>query len=254
MQRKRATLLLVAALLTPLPPAHADDAGAMFGLMFRMMLTMMNVMSGSMLGNNNGLGNNWLNNWNNGLGGFNSFNLGMRAFPAMAGMGSPWSSFGGMPWSGGGSPWSSWGNPWSSGWGNPWSGGWGAPYGGGYPGYFPGGAGPGRGGYGYPISYGNYRPGAGGYGGNSILDGRWYGNNGEILEFRGNRFRLQDGATGLNGMVVVNNNIVNMYSPQTDTVTSYTFVRNQTGLLMQDASGNVLTFTQYPSNGVVRVF
>ena len=238
----------------------------MFGLMFRMMLTMMNVMSGAMLNNgnwgNNGGNNNWLNRFGNGLGGFNSFNLGMQALPMMSGIGSPWNSFGGSPWSSWGNPWSStwgapwsawgkpwgsaWNNPWSRGWGNPWRNGRGMPYGGGYPGYSPGG-------YGFPISYGTSPPG-GGYGGHALLDGRWYGNNGEILQIRGNRFQLQDGANGLKGMIRINDNLVDMYSPQTNTTTSYTFVRNQTGLLLQDANGNVLSFTQNPAYGGVRIF
>jgi hypothetical protein len=267
MQHKRSTLLLIAALLVPVPPAVASGEN-MFSLMFRMMLTMMNVMSGAML-NSNGWGNNtlgnnnWLNNFSNGLGGFNSFNMGMQAFPMMNGIGSPWSSFGGTPWNSMGmmpwstmglSPWNGMGgSPWSA-WGNPWGRGWGTPYGGRYPGYLPGGGAPGWGGYGYPINYGGYPKGRGGYNGNSLINGRWYGNNGEILEIRGNRFHLQAGQTGLNGVIQVNNNIINMYSPQTNTTTSYTFMRNQTGLLLEDASGNVLSFTENPAYGGVRVF
>jgi len=296
MQRKRATLVLIAALLTPVPcvQASADD---MFSTMFRMMLTMMNVMSDAMLDNNSwgngGWGNNnWLNNWSDGLGGFNSFNLGMNAMPMMGGMwsstpwnsmgwspwttvaspwtspwssmgGSPWNSLGSMPWSSmGGSPWNSFGStpwntfggtPWNnmSGtpWTNPWSSGGGNPFAGGYPGT----AGPAWGGPGNPANYGTWNS-PGGYSGTALLDGRWYGNSGEILEIRGNRFRLQQGKVGLNGRIELKDNIVSMYSPQTNTVTRYTFVRNQSGLLLQDASGTVLRFTNNPVNGVVHVF
>jgi hypothetical protein len=45
-----------------------------------------------------------------------------------------------------------------------------------------------------------------------------------------------------------------MYSPQTNSVTRYTFMRNQTGLLLQGVNGEVLRFTQNPVNGVVHVF
>lgn len=283
MKRKCTVAFLVLALATPLP-ASADDAGNMFGLMFRMMLTMMNVMSGAMLNNNNNNSwgnNNWLNNFGNGLGGMNSMNLGMTALPMMSGFGSPWNSFGATPWSTtpwstagwspwngggyspwngfGGSPWSStpWnyagGSPWSSmpwggaggsPWSNPWNNGRGNPFG-----SYPRAAGPGWGnGYGYPANYGGYP------GDDSLIGGRWYGSSGEILEVRGNRFHLQAGNVGLDGVIEISNNIISMYSPETNTMTRYTFVRNQTGLLLQGENGELLQFTKNPGNGVVRVF
>jgi hypothetical protein len=235
MRNKRALLILVCALSAPLPStAYAFED--MFGLMFRMMLTMMNVMSGAMLGNNNNsLGNNWGNN----LGGMNSLNLGMSAWPMMSGFGSPFNSFGSSPWSG---------SPWSSGWGNPF---------GGYPGGFT----PPFGGnsYGYPVDRAGYAPGyrnrgAAPYPSASLIEGRWFGNSGEVLEVRGNRFRLTSGRLGLAGEVSVENNIISMYSPQTNTVMRYTFVRNQSVLLLQGVNGEVLRFTRYLPGAAGRWF
>lgn len=115
------------------------------------------------------------------------------------------------------------------------------------------------GGYGNRAGYGDYPPAYGGgpsaaYPASSILDGRWYGSSGEILEVHGDRFRLQSGSVGLEGAITVENDLVSMFSPQTNSVTRYTFMRNQTGLLLQGENGEVLRFTQNPVNGVVHVF
>ena len=238
MKNKRAIVVLICALSAPLPsPAQAFED--MFGLMFRMMLTMMNVMSDAALDNDSGgWGNNWGNNW----GGLDSFNLGMGAWPMMSGFGSPFSSFGSSPWSGY-SPWSA--SPWSSGRGN--------PFAGGYPGGFSppyGGARPG--GPGYGPAFLNTGPGR--YGATSIIDGRWFGSSGEILEVSGNRFRLRHGRYTLKGAITVKNDIITMYSPQTRTATRYTFVRNQSGLLMQGMNGELLRFTRYLPGGIGRRF
>ncbi len=216
----------------------------MFGVMFRMMLVMMNVMSDAMLGNNNNMG----------LGGGNSFGLGMTALPMMTGMSgmNPVSGFGGFP---GMSPWSGMssfpmngmgGNPWSmpfnnSSRGNPYS----NPFAGASPAYAN-------------NPYMN-RGHDGGYGGYppqhvSLLDGRWYGNAGERLEIRGNRFRLQDGQSGMSGAIRIENNIVSLYSPQTGTVSQYTFVRNQSELVLQDATGQILSYRQHPVSGISHTF
>jgi len=243
--------------------AGADD---MFGMMFRMMLTMMNVMSDAMQNNNNGWGN---NNWTNNLGGgLNSFNVGMSTWPMMSGFSSPFSSFGNSPFNSFGmSPWSAV-SPWS-GMISPWSlplGGnpWGNASGGGYPFTNPAML-PGiartpfaNSAYGYPPVLRRLAPGSWNHGAlpwsGSLLDGRWFGSSGEILDIQGNRFRLQQGKVGLNGAITVENDIVSMYSPQTNTLTRYTFMRNQSGLLLEDASGNLLRFTNKPVNGIVHVF
>jgi hypothetical protein len=88
----------------------------------------------------------------------------------------------------------------------------------------------------------------------SLLDGRWFGHSGEILEVRGDRFRLVHGQLAVNGVVRIENNIVNLYSQQTGTVTQYSFIRNQTDLMLQDASGLVLSFSKRPINNMVHVF
>jgi len=149
----------------------------------------------------------------------------------MPGM-SPWSGMGGIPGSGMGmSPWSSpmsnnpWGNPFTSG----------------------------------SPSYPNSPYNAAGYGGEqyrpvSLLEGRWFGYSGEVLEVRADRFRLSQGQYGINGTIKIENNIVNLYSPKTGTVTQYTFIRNQSELRLQDATGQVLSFSKRPVGGAGYVF
>lgn len=244
-KKKHAILALVCALSVPVPAPAAASAD-MFGAMFRMMLVMMNAMSGAMLGNTNNTG------WGTG----NSAGLGMTTWPMMSGMYgmNPATGFGGMsgmsPWSGmSGFPMSNGGmNPWSmqpdyNSWTNPFSNAY--PYSNVYP------------------SYANNPYSNRGYGGRSegypppqisLLDGRWYGSAGEVLEIRGDRFRLQDGQSGINGAIRIENNIVNLYSPQTGTVSQYTFVRNQSDLMLQDATGQVLSFRQQPISGVTHTF
>jgi hypothetical protein len=213
--------------------------------MFRMMLTMMNVMANSM--NNNNSFNNWGGNsgWGNGMG--------MAGFPMLGGLGgmggwpgmspwsgmNPWSGYGGMPGNSMGmSPWSysQGGGPWSNAWGNPFMGGM-------SPALAPGAAHapyPGVGYGGYPEDYSD----------TALLEGRWYGISGDVLEIRGNRFRLMAGQLGITGAVRVDNNILSLYSPDTDTLTQYTFVRNQTELLLQDVTGEVLAYRRYPFGAV----
>jgi len=99
-------------------------------------------------------------------------------------------------------------------------------------------------------------PGYGGYPQRqvSLLEGKWYGYTGEILEIRGNRFRLKDGQSSIKGAISIENNIVSLYSPQAGTVTQYTFIRNQTELILQDATGQVLGFSQRPMGGGAYTF
>ena len=238
-KQKRAILLLVCALAVPVP-STADASDDMFSAMFRMMLLMMNSMSDAMLENNNDAG------WDTG----DSFGLGMTAWPMMSGVSgmNPASSFGGMsgmsPWSGmtgvpGMSPWSGMtGVPGMSPWSSPMNN---NPFTNAYPSN--------------AINpYAN--PGYGGYPQRqvSLLEGKWYGYAGEILEIRGNQFRLQDGRSSIKGAVRIENNIVSLYSPQAGTVTQYTFIRNQTELILQDATGQVLGFSQRPMGGGAYTF
>ena len=90
----------------------------------------------------------------------------------------------------------------------------------------------------------------------SFLDGKWYGNSGEVLEIRTNRFRLSDGRHTVKGVVTINDNLLKMYTPNTKSLQIYTFVRSQTKLVLQDTSGQVLVFKQRPSGRgyPVRVF
>jgi len=87
-----------------------------------------------------------------------------------------------------------------------------------------------------------------------LLDGKWYGNAGELLEIRGNRFRLQDEQSSINGAIRIENNIASLYSPQTGTVSQYTFIRNQSELLLQDATGQVLGFSLRSGGGGTYTF
>ena len=252
MKHRRATLLLILTLVLPASPAVADGFEDMFAIMFRMMLTAMNVMS-DMANDDNGWGSGWPGG-NSGSNPWSSMSPGMGMGPASAMMwpgmglgGWPGSGFGmnpmsggmnpmgsGMnPWSGGMNPMGSGMNPWSGGM-NPWSGG--MPWGGG-PGTAP-----------YPVTSAPMM---------SLLDGKWYGNSGEILEIRGNRFRLRNGRMAIKGAATIDNNLLKLYTPRTRSLQVYTFVRNQTGLVLQDVNGNVLVFQQRPVAGIsnpVRVF
>ena len=269
MMKKRAILVLVCALCLPLP-SSAESMDDMFGVMFRMMLVMMNVMSDSMLDNNSDFGSGssldfGMGSWPamDGLSGMNPISS-VSSFPGM----SPWSGMSGVPgmspWSGmssvpGMSPWSGMSSvpgmsPWSgmggipgsgqgmSPWSSPMSNNpWGNPYTSGYP------------------SYPNSPYNAAGYGGQqyrpvSLLEGRWFGNSGEVLEIRANRFRLRQGQYSINGTIKIENNIVNLYSPKTRTVTQYTFIRNQSELMLQDATGQVLSFSKRSVGGAGYVF
>ena len=238
-KKKRAILILVAALSLPLPlPAAAMDD--MFAVMFRMMLVMMNVMSDSMLDNTN----------TSDFGSINPLGFGMGSWPATSGLYgmnpvsgvssfsgmSPWSGMGNFPgYASGMSPWSnsmspnSWANPFASDY-SPYANG---PYSSAAYGRPPGGM-PSK-----PVS---------------LLEGRWFGQSGEVLEIRANRFRLKHGQYGINGVIRIENNIVNLYSQQTGTVTRYTFFRNQTELMLQDASGMLLNFSKRPGNAMSHLF
>ena len=231
MQNKRAILLLLCVLSLPLPsPALASDD--LFSIMFRMMLTMMNVMANAADADS---------------GGFNDWGMGMTGVPMMSGMtGVPMMNgmTGMSPWTSGMSPWS-YATP-DSGWGNPFGGAstpWWSPGGMNYP--LPGASGQPSFNRGAAPVPGPYSPQSEEH---SLLGGKWYGNTGEILEVRGNRFRLQAGKTAITGVVRIENNIVHLFSPQTGTVTRYTFVRNQTDLILQDGSGRLLNFHKRPFN------
>jgi hypothetical protein len=229
MKHRRATSLLLLALMLPLPAA-AESFDDMFGLMFRMMLTAMNVMSDMADGNDLGGGS-----WPVSSSPWGAMSPGMGMWPGMAGLGgwpgsgfgmSPWSS---MPWGGGGSsPWSS--MPWGGGGSSPWSNTmpWGSAWQGG-PANMP-----------FPV---NTVPAV------SLLDGKWYGSTGDILEIRGNRFRLKSGQYSVKGILNIQDNLVWMYTPKTNSRTVYTFMRNQTDLVLQESSGNILIFQQRPFAG-----
>jgi hypothetical protein len=163
------------------------------------------------------------NSWNSPL---NSYGFGAGGWPLMNGM----SGLGGWPGAGiGATPWTlpMAGNPWASPLGiNPFAGsGYGLPVGqpwGGIPGRW------------------NTYPGA------SLLDGKWYGTSGEILEVRGNRFVLRDGLTSLAGALDIDDNLVKMYTPQTGAVNIYQFARNETELVLEDPGGARLLFYRRP--------
>jgi hypothetical protein len=75
-----------------------------------------------------------------------------------------------------------------------------------------------------------------------------------ILEVRGNKFRLRNRRLTISGIVRIENNIVNLFTPKTGGLMQYTFARNQSELILQDASGQVLVFRQRPVNRGIRTF
>jgi hypothetical protein len=153
----------------------------------------------------------------------------MNGMNGMSGMGG-WP--GSSAWPGGGfgaTPWTlpMAGNPWASPMGvNPFAGT----------------------GYGLPVSqpWAGLPGGRNAYRGASLLDGRWYGTSGEILEVRGNRFRLRDSVASLTGALDIDDNLVKMYTPQTGAVNIYQFVRNETELALQEPGGARLLFYRRP--------
>jgi hypothetical protein len=220
-KHRRATLLLLLALMMPVP-SMADGFEDMFAFMFRMMLAAMNVMS-EMMGNDGGY---WGRGW---PGGYSWSNPRGSAWPGIgAGPAMPlmWPGTGPPGWPGSGFGVSPWGTP------GTWGGG---PYP--YRGY--GSAGP----WGVPSPV-TAMPAT------SLLDGKWYGNTGELLEIRGPRFRLRNARMTITGTVLIENNLLKLYTPQTGSLQVYTFVRNQTGLMLQDTSGKVLMFRQHPLAGI----
>jgi len=240
--KKKRLMLALVAVLTVQTPATAHASADIFGAMFRMMLLMMNSMSDAMLGNTN----------NTGWGSASPFGMGMTTLPMMSGLygTNPMTGFGGMsPWSGMNgvpmnviSPWSGMNGIPLNGM-SPWSGtnsvpfnSWSNPFSSAYPSYA-------NNPFGHQ-QYGSYYPEPRG----SLLDGRWYGSSGEVLEVRGNRFRLLDAQSGIAGVIRIENNIVSLYSPQSGTVTQYYFIRNQYELILRDAAGRVLNFRLQPVN------
>ena len=216
--KKKQVMLVLVMVLTVQAPATANATADIFGAMFRMMLVMMNTMSDAMLNNSN----------NTGWGSASPLGMGVTTLPMMSGMYgmNPLTGFGGMsPWSGMNSMPMNGMNPWSTPF-NSWS----NPFTNSYPSYA-------NNPYGN-RQYGGYYPAPRG----SFLDGRWYGTSGEVLEVRGNRFRLLDAQSGISGAISIDNNILSLYSPQTGTITQYAFIRNQSGLVLQDATGRVLHF------------
>lgn len=231
MKHRRATLLMLLALLLPVPPGVAayDD---MFGLMFRMMLTAMNVMA-DMAGNNNDWGGGWpASGWTNP---WASPWLGSAMlWPGMGSGGWPgngpgMSPLGMTPW-GGGLPWSAGQLPWNAG----------GP--GGIPFAAPGGVPA-------PVTSVGPSPVRAAPPTSALLDGKWYGNTGEILEIHGNRFRLRDAQLTIKGVASIEHNLLKLFTPQTNALSVYSFVRNQTELILQDPSGNVLVFRHHPYPG-----
>lgn len=211
-------LILTTAFLQPL---HAEDnpMGDLMYSMFRMMLAIGNQMAGSIEGSNS----------------FNfSGNLGSNYYPGMGG------------WPGGGFP-GAWSRPGLSPGGTP---GFGFPRS-----SMPFGGFPSRPGYGVPYypqwrdrQRGHLSPG--GYyrtGPVSALDGQWQGSSGEILEVRGNRFRLRSPQAATSGTLRVKNGQLRLYSPQTGAVMQYQYKRSLSSLALQDPYNRTIVFQQRPN-------
>lgn len=229
MKNKRASLLLIFSLIFS-APASADGFSDMFGFMFRMMFTMMDAMSDVM--------NDDSDEW--GGGPITYMVPGLSPWSGMSPMGSPLYGMGGIPGYGGfpanAGSFPQWPTAYpyaSPGWNNC------------------------GGNKRCSIGRGGYQP-YGGYGYQpypvATLNGQWVESSGEILEIRGNRFRLRNGRNAVSGTLQANNNVVNLYIPRTGAVTQYTYVRNQNGLLLKDVSGKILNFRQYPVRGYSRTF
>ena len=85
----------------------------------------------------------------------------------------------------------------------------------------------------------------GGVAGSGALEGTWIGRAGDTLEIRGDRFRIADG-TGRtsDGTVVVRDNIVGFYDPQTGTARQYEFATQEGRLALRDQTGMLLLYVR----------
>jgi len=144
---------------------------------------------------------------------------------------SPSSAFSGSSWSDpwGSAPWSS--IPWTAmpgasmpGMSAPWASmPWGAP--------------------GMPPAYAPRAGSAAPHGPSSPLEGRWQGTSGELLEFRGDRFRLGASEKGqVSGTFLIHGGRLVAYVPEADVTRMYQFERKGDYLALQDESGEVLLF------------
>ena len=91
-----------------------------------------------------------------------------------------------------------------------------------------------------------YAPRAGSaapHGPSSPLEGRWQGTSGELLEFRGDRFRLGASEKGqVSGTFLIHGSRLVAYVREADVTRMYQFERKGDYLALQDESGEVLLF------------
>ena len=142
---------------------------------------------------------------------------------SMPGMSAPWASMPGASMPGMSAPWAS--MPGAS---MPW----GAPG-------MPGGAGvPGM-----PPAYAPWARSPASRGATTPVEGRWQGTSGELLEFRGDRFRLGASEKGqVSGTFLIHGGRLVAYVPEADVTRMYQFERKGDYLALQDESGEVLLF------------
>ena len=153
---------------------------------------------------------------------------------AMPGASMPWGSMPGTSMPGASMPWGSMPGapmPWGSmpGTSMPWTG---------VPG-MPGAAGMGAG----PWAYAPGGGPPGSRGATTPVEGRWQGTSGDLLEFRGDRFRLGAPDKGqVTGTFLIHGSRLVAYVPEADATRQYQFERKGDYLALQDESGEVLLF------------
>ena len=82
-----------------------------------------------------------------------------------------------------------------------------------------------------------------GYPGSGALEGTWVGRAGDILEIRGDRFRISDGAGRTSaGTLVLRDNYVGFYDPQTGAARQYEFATQEGRLALRDETGMLLLY------------
>jgi len=79
-------------------------------------------------------------------------------------------------------------------------------------------------------------------GSTAALDGVWQGASGEMLEIRGDRFRLAAGAGYVEGWLRTKGNVLSMRTAQTNTTRTYEYATSQGRLALRDVYGQLLLY------------
>ncbi len=81
----------------------------------------------------------------------------------------------------------------------------------------------------------------------SELDGVWQGQGGDLLEIRGDRFRLAGGAgRHIEGQLRTQGNVISMRNARTEATRSYEYAVHQGRLALRDPYGQLMLYRRVP--------